>query len=70
MSLNIAKGHLITYSDRHTHSCEFDYEFNISINVQCILINIRAKSQLSIAEYTEASLWPCFIATLIYLICV
>ena len=56
MSLNIAKAHLITYSDRHTHSREFDYEFNININVQCILINIKAKSQLSIAKYTEAFL--------------
>ena len=56
MSLNIAKAHLITYNDRHTHSCEFDYEFNINVNVQRILINIKAKSQLSIAEYTEAFL--------------
>ena len=67
MSLNIAKAHLITYNDRHTHSCEILLWIQYNINVQCILINIKAKSQLSIAEYTEAFLWPCFIATLIYI---
>ena len=58
MSLNIAKGHLITYTvviDTHI-AVKFHYKFNININVQCILINIKAKSQLSIAEYTEAFL--------------